>query len=132
LRTRGLPSEKARVYAEKARRYEAAAHAAYEGGNWDPAVSAAVHAVINAVDAACVSALGHRAAADDHEAAVGLLLQVSTLEPAKRGLAAKHFKALLALKHAAEYEDRLCEESEARRALQSLGRALAALRSSSA
>lgn len=116
------------MYAEKARRYEAAARSAFEQANWDPAVSAAVHAVINAVDAACVQALGKRAAADDHEAAVELLLQVPTLTADARRQAAKHFKALLALKHAAEYEDRLCEEAEARRALQSLERGLAALR----
>lgn len=116
------------MYATKARRYEAAAKSAYEQGNWDPAVSAAVHAAINAVDAVCVLSLGARAAADDHEAVVELLLRVSTLDPGQRNQAAKHFKALLALKHAAEYEDRLCGEAEARRALQSLERALAALR----
>lgn len=116
---------------EKARRYEAAARSAYAGGNWDPAVSAAVHAAINAVDAACILGLGERAAADDHEAAVDLLLQLADIDAAGRGQAAKHFKGLLALKHAAEYEDRLCTEPEARRALQSMDQAPAALRSES-
>ena len=128
MKTRGLPPEKARIYEEKSRRYEAAARSAHGEGNWDPAVSAAVHAVINAVDAVCIASLGERAAADDHEAAVELLLKVPTLAAEKRTQAAKHFKALLALKHAAEYEDRLCDEKEAKRALQSLERALGALR----
>jgi hypothetical protein len=122
-----LPPEKARVYEQKSMRYAAAARTAYQQGHWDPAVSAAVHAVLSAVDAACILGLGQRAADEDHGAAVELLLKAPQLEATKRQLAAKHFKALLALKHAAEYEDRLCEEGEARRALQSLDRALAAL-----
>lgn len=122
MKTRDLPPGKARVYAEKARRFEAAALAAWEQAAWDAVVSAAVHAAISAVDARCIGDLGKRAASDDHETAVALLLQVPGLGEEERLQAAKHFKALLALKHGAEYEDRLCEEGEARRAVRSLER----------
>lgn len=127
MKTRPLDPARARVYVEKARRFADAADLGMRHGQWDPAVSAASHALISAVDAVCVRRLGRRSASDDHAEAAALLGEVPGLPADQRRTVVKHLTAVLALKHGAEYEDRLVEEAEARRAMQALARALPVL-----
>lgn len=128
MKTRPLPPEKARIYWEKAERFSHSARAALEARHWDPAVSAAVHAGINALDALCIARLGRRSASDAHDDAVDLLDEMSTLPAPARDEIAKHVRALLAVKHLAEYASRLCEESDARQALKHAERVLVRIR----
>lgn len=128
MKTRRLDPAKASVFLQKAERFAAASRAAQASSHWDPAVSLAVHAGISAFDALCVSRLGRRAAADAHEEAVDLLGEIRNLAGHERRSIAQHLKALLAVKHLAEYEDRLCDERDAANAVLQMGRLLERVR----
>lgn len=117
MKTRDLPPGRAAVYLQKARRFRAAAEACLAQGQWDPAVSAAVHAGINAVDAACVRSLGRRSSGPQHEEAGGLLARIESIPAGQRNRLVRHSEILVAMKHRAEYEDRLCDEADAKRAV---------------
>ena len=124
MKGRALGPEKVRVYWEKSQRFAASAHAAARAGHWDPAVSAAVHAAINGVDALSIARLGRRSSSDSHADAVDLLDAMESDPAATRAEIAKHFRALLAVKHLAEYEARLCDANDGNRAVRHMDRAL--------
>lgn len=128
MRNRGLDPAKAAVYWAKAERFAAAARDAQSASRWDPAVSAAVHAGINAFDALCVRRLSRRAATERHDEAVHLLDEIRMLTTPDRESIARHFKSLLAAKHLEEYEDRLCDEREAKNAVTQMDRLLRLVR----
>lgn len=115
---------KARTYAEKARRFASLARFGVERREWDPAISNAVHAAISGLDALCIVRLRRRSASDDHDDAASLLLSIRDLPRKELEAVARHFRSLMRLKFLAEYEDRLCDEADARRALQHLDRLL--------
>lgn len=125
MKDRPFAPEKVRVYWEKSQRFAASARAAAEAGLWDPAVSAAVHAAINAIDALSMARLGRRSSSDSHEDAVDLLDEMKSDPEPTRADIAKHFRALLMVKHLAEYEARLCEANDGRQAIKHVDRALA-------
>lgn len=112
------------MYLVKARRFQATAEAAHAGENWDGAISASVHAVINGLDAVCVHHLGKRAAEDDHEAVLDLLDGIEAIPAEHRAALERHARGLLGMKHVAEYDDRLCDERESVRALDAMKRAM--------
>jgi HEPN domain-containing protein len=124
MKARGLPPPKARIYFEKALRFHRAANDALESGSWDAAISAAVHATINALDAACVRFLGKRSADDDHDGVLSFVGKIDQVPGPEKNSVGKQAEAVLSMKHAAEYEDRLCDEAEARRAVQAMNRIL--------
>lgn len=124
LRTRGFPPHKAEVYSKKAEAFAAAARLALADGSWDPALSAAAHALICASDAVTIRHLRQRSAAQEHGESVALLRSVETIPAAERTTVARQVEGVLARKHWAEYEDRLVREDEARRAVQAMERAL--------
>lgn len=125
MKNRSLGPEKVRVYWEKSQRFAASARAADEAGQWDPAVSAAVHAVINGLDALSIARLGRRSTSDSHGDAVDLLDDMKDDPAAMRAEIGKHFRALVEVKHVAEYEARLCEASDGHQAIKHMDRALA-------
>lgn len=124
MRVRDFPPHKAEVYARKAERFAASARAALAQGSWDPALSAAAHALICASDAVTIRHLRQRSAAQEHGESVALLRAVEAVPAADKAIVARQVEGVLARKHWSEYEDRLVEEDEARRALQAMERAL--------
>jgi len=122
LRTRKVAPAKARIHWEKATRFCVAAQAAAQQEAWDAAVSSAIHAAISMVDAICVRHLGERVSSDNHDDAVTLLFSIERIPREEREQIAKHYRGLIALKHWAEYDDRLCTRAESSRALQAAAR----------
>lgn len=118
-----------RIYWEKSQRFAGSARAATEAGQWDPAVSAAVHAAINGLDALSIARLGRRSSSDSHEDAVDLLDEMKSDPAAVRVEIAKHFRALVEVKHLAEYEARLCEANDGHQAMKHMERALVQIQS---
>lgn len=114
---------KAKVYLEKSRRFATAAERAYQDGQWDPAASAAVHAVVNAAHAASARYLGQRSNSHDH--AVDLVRAIEGPDPDEVKRFAKHLERLLALKNLAEYQDELMNKQEAGQAVKAMQRAMA-------
>ncbi|MBI4393195.1 MAG: HEPN domain-containing protein [Euryarchaeota archaeon] len=124
LKTRELDRARSGIYLTKAKRFQRAAESAHAAGDWDPTVSAAVHAVINALDSLCVKRLGKRAASENHDDLLDLFETIDGVSSRDRDAIAKQTGNLLATKHAAEYEDRLCDEQESARALDCMHRAM--------
>jgi len=85
-------------------------------GRWNTAVINAVHCGISACDALTVFMLGVRHAGERHEDAISLFQTVSL---PKDVLTAKsrQLSRLLGIKNAAEYEERLMSENDAREAV---------------
>ena len=108
-------------YVRKSDQFARAAADAQARGDWDAAVSNAVHAAIAMADALAVFYAGHRSAAQSHqetlEVLFGLALDRTDLE---RNSA--HLSRLLGVKTAAEYEERLLEGNDAARALKHMDR----------
>lgn len=125
-KTSAAPSAKAKVYWEKAQRYARAARANAAAGENDPAVSNAVHAVINVADALCIQYLGKRSASGAHGDALRLLGTATDLDAGVREQVGKRLGALLSVKHLAEYEDELVGDADVAEALKDMERAIAA------
>lgn len=85
-------------------------------GRWNTAVINAVHCGISACDALTVFMLGVRHAGERHEDSISLFQTVSL---PKDVLTAKsrQLSRLLGIKNAAEYEERLMNENDAREAV---------------
>lgn len=83
---------------------------------WNAAVINAVHSGINACDALTVFLLGLRHAGERHEDAISLL-QTTGLPRDVLTAKSKQLTRLLAIKNAAEYEERLMNENDAREAV---------------
>lgn len=118
---------KARVYWQKAQRYARAARANRDAGEHDPAMSNAVNAVINVVDALCVLHAGERSAGESHHDAVRLLNSLKGLDAKVRDGVGRRLSALLSVKGLAQYEGELVSERQADDALKDMDRALAAV-----
>lgn len=123
-RRRTETRSKAPVYWRKAHRFARAAHQNAEAQEWDPALSNAIHALINAADAFCVHYRGERSAGDAHEDALDLLAGLDELDAAARQGLGRHLGALLSRKNLAQYEGRLVEGREVQDALKHLDRGL--------
>ncbi len=116
-RTRPVPRANYRNYLRKSDEFFRSAEQAMTRGDWDAAVSHAIHATVCASDALAVFYSGGRSAGESHEETLRQLagLRVDRKE-LDRNLA--HLRALLQLKTTAEYEDRLLAEGEASASLQ--------------
>lgn len=123
-RRKAEPPANARLYWNKATRFARSAQRNAEAEDWDPAVSSAIHALINVVDAVCVHYQGERNASDNHDEALAILGNVTELDPRIRESLRRHLGAVLAKKGAAEYESRLLERGEAEACLAHLRRAI--------
>jgi len=83
---------------------------------WNAAVINAVHCGISACDALTVFMLGARHAGDRHEDAISLFQTVG-LPKDVLTTKSKQLSRLLGIKNAAEYEERLMNENDAREAV---------------
>jgi HEPN domain-containing protein len=115
-RTRRVGKELYRNYLEKARESLEAAEESLRARRWNAATINAVHCGISATDALTVFMIGVRHVGERHEDAIALL---QTLDIPRETLAAKgrQLGRLLAVKNAADYEERLIKEKEASEAV---------------
>lgn len=127
MKTAKEPPHKARIYWEKAQRYARAARASLEEGENDPAMSCAVNAVINVVDALCVHYAGERSASENHGDAIRLLGSLKGLDAKTRDAVGKRLSALLSVKSLAQYDGELVSSKDAEEALKDMERALVAV-----
>ena len=74
-RTKPVSAAQVRSYAAKAAEFAEAAASDLDAGRNIAATSLAIHAGINAADAVCGARLGQRAAGDDHDQVLTLLVQ---------------------------------------------------------
>ncbi len=111
-KTRPVPRANFRNYLRNSDEFFRSAEQAMERGDWDAAVSHAIHATVCASDALAVFYSGSRSAGESHEETLRQLagLRVDRKE-LDRNLA--QLRALLQLKTTSEYEDRLLGEGEA-------------------
>lgn len=126
MKTRAEPRAKARSYFLKAERFARAARANHAAGDHDPAMSNAVNAVINLVDAVCVHASGTRSSSANHGEAIRLLGGLKDVDPALRDALGKRLSTLLTVKGLAQYEGDLVSAAAAEDALQDMDRAFKA------
>lgn len=104
-------------FLRKSDEFYRSAENALERGDWNAAVSHAVHASISMADALATFYLAQRSASQDHAGTVELLGSID-VDPRELDRNKRHLSALLEVKGIAEYEERLLEESDARRTLE--------------
>lgn len=104
-------------FVRKSEQFLRSSESAAERRDWDAVVSHAVHAGICMADALTVFYLGHLSSSQDHRDVLRLLDSVG-LSRGELDRKRRHLSALVAMKNAAEYEDRLLSESDAIRALE--------------
>jgi len=123
LRTRRVDKVLFENYLRKARENLETAKECLNAERWNAAVVNAVHCGINACDALTVFMIGVRHAGERHEDAISLL---QTLNLPKDVLSNKgrQLSRLLEIKNAAEYEERLISQSEARESVRDAERFL--------
>jgi len=116
VRVRPVDKSVFRNYLKKSEECFAAAMECLKAGRWNAVVINAVHCGISACDALTVFMLGVRHAGERHEDAISLL---QTVGLSKDVLTAKskQLTRLLGIKNAAEYEERLMSENDAREAV---------------
>lgn len=116
MRTRHVDKSLFRNYLKKAEESLESAKDSLQKERWNAAVISAVHCGISACDALTVFKIGVRHAGERHEDAITLL---ESIELPKDVLSNKgrQLSRLLGIKNAAEYEERLMDESEAREAV---------------
>jgi len=111
-RVRSLPKAKSTNFVRKSEQFLRSSESAVERGDWDAAVSHAVHAGMCIADALTVFYLGQRSSSQDHRDVLRLVDSVR-FERGELNRNKRHLSDLLATKNAAEYEDRLLSESDA-------------------
>lgn len=116
MTTRNVERARWRSFLAKAESFLRAARRALEDEDWDPSVSASIHAGILACDVATVGMIGIRNAGqhDEIEALLGLALPASAKEIVD---AKRRISRLLSVKNVAEYEARLLAKADAEAAL---------------
>ena len=120
-RTRAVRKELYRNYLAKSSEFLRAAQDSLRRGDHDACVSAAIHSGINLADALAAFYLQMRSAGEGHEDALALVRRVP-LPAAESERILRHLSALLDVKNAAEYEDRLLRAREAEAAMKHLER----------
>ena len=123
FRTKHVDRSLYRNYLTKAEENLETAKDCMKFGRWNATVVNAVHCGINACDALTVFMSGVRHAGERHEDAIGLLQSLS-LPKGILSNKGRQLSRLLGIKNAAEYEERLMTESEAREAVRDAERFL--------
>ena len=115
VKTRTVDRRKFKNYLKKADEHHMAMEASYEQGLWNACVVNAIHCAISSTDALTVFYLGFRHAGDRHHDVLQLLRK---LDIDKKELRSKsqQLSALLSIKNAAEYEERLMDDKDAENA----------------
>jgi len=116
VRVRHIDKSLSKNYLRKSEECLVTASECLRAGRWNAAVINAVHCGISACDALTVFILGVRHAGERHEDAISLF---QTVGLPKDVLIAKgkQLSRLLGVKNAAEYEERLMNENDAREAI---------------
>ncbi len=127
MKTSAGTPHKAKVYYQKAQRYARAARANHASGDYDPAMSNAINAVINLVDAVCIQASGARSASGNHGDAIRLLVGQKDVDAKLRDALGKRLTSLLSVKNLAQYEGALITRSQSDDAVKDMERAFAAV-----
>lgn len=118
---RGLATKPTRIgsdkiYLNKAKEFLEGARLLVEKEKWNSSAVLCVHAVISACDAVCARFMQLRHGGADHMQAVELLKSLP-LERSEIESKLKQAKRVISLKNAAEYEDRLIKQNEAKEML---------------
>jgi hypothetical protein len=123
-RTRPVSAAQVRAYAAKAQEFAEAAASDLGAGRNIAATSLAIHAGINSADAVCGARLGKRAAGEDHDQVLALLLQAGP----DGAEVERELRRLLPLKTKAEYEPDDIASSVAAKAVERAQRCAAVAR----
>jgi len=124
VRVRHIDKSLFKNYLRKSEECLEAASECLERGRWNAAVISAVHCGISACDALTVFMLGVRHAGERHEDAISLF-QTAGLPTDVLMAKSRQLSRLLGIKNAAEYEERLMNENDARQAYEMLSDSLA-------
>jgi len=125
---RGLSTKPTRIgsdkiYLGKAKEFLEGAKALAEEEKWNSSAVLSVHAVISACDAVCARFMQLRHSGADHMRAIELLKNLP-IERAEIESTLKQARRVISLKNAAEYEDALVKESDARQMLKDAERVM--------
>jgi len=120
-RSRFVEKAKYSNYVRKSEEFERAAEGAAARGDWDAAVSNAIHSGISMADAVAVFYLGKRSAAQGHDEAVSILRQLD-IEKEEVEKAVSHLTELLKVRNVAEHEERLLSRRDSEQAMVHLRR----------
>ncbi len=115
-RVRHVDKSLSRNYLKKSEECLKTAKECFINGRWNATVINAVHCGISACDSLTVFMLGVRHAGERHQDAISLLQTVNLPKDviiSKSG----QLSRLIGIKNAAEYEERLMKESEAKEAI---------------
>ncbi len=123
VRTRRVNKDLYKNYLKKARENLDTAKECLNAGRWNAATINAIHSGISACDALTVFMVGVRHAGERHEDAI-TLLQTLTLPKDILASKGRQLSRLLAIKNAAEYEERLITQKEAAEAVRDAERFL--------
>jgi len=123
VRVRHVDKAVFKNYLKKSEECFGAASECLRTGRWNAAVINAVHCGISACDALTVFMLGMRHAGERHEDAISLLQTVGLPKDVLTAKS-KQLSRLLGIKNAAEYEERLMNENDAREAVRDTERFL--------
>ena len=123
MRTRHVDKSNFKNYLKKAEECFSAASECLRTKRWNAAVINAIHCGISACDALTVFMLGVRHAGERHEDAISLL-QTVNLPNNVLTTKSKQLSRLLEIKNAAEYEERLMNENDAKEAVRDTERFL--------
>lgn len=123
VRVRHVDKSAFRNYLKRAEECLTTASECLKTRRWNAAVINAIHCGISACDALTVFILGVRHAGERHEDAISLL-QTVPLPKDVLTTKSKQLSRLLAVKNAAEYEERLMDENDAREAVRDAERFL--------
>jgi HEPN domain-containing protein len=115
-RVRHVDKSLFRNYLKKAEECLETANQCLKEVRWNAAVINAVHCGISACDAITVFMLGVRHAGERHEDAISLFQTLSLPRETVRSKS-RQLSRLLAIKNAAEYEERLMSEIDAKEAV---------------
>ena len=121
VKTRLMDKGKYKNFLKKAEEYNHAMRACYDGGLWNACVGNAIHCAISSIDALTVFYLGLRASGERHTDVTKLLPRLP-LERREVETKTDQFTMLLSIKNAAEYDDRLMNETDAHKAITSCDR----------
>lgn len=102
-----------RLYLEKAAEFLEEARSGLEANRYDAALLNAIHAAINAADAATVALAGVRSSDPDHQRAADLL-EEALAGDAKSRERVRQLRSLVSRKNAVEYETRKASAKDAR------------------
>jgi len=115
VRTRAVDRSAFRNYLKKASEFHDAMETSHAARAWNACVVNAIHCAISCADALTVFYLGFRHSGEKHQDA-SRLLQGLEIDRGELKAKTRQLLALLSIKNAAEYEERLMDQRDAENA----------------